>query len=172
MSGGGRVTADVAGVQRRCDKLLGAYGPKGLRELSTEAADVLRRDTNAAFASQSDPETGRGWRPPRFPQTHSLLNRSGTLKSLAKQRPKVGDVRAWVKGLIPDGTKLVAYQRRSRTRRTVGRSIGDYVGIGLLHHYGRRDRRLSARRFMGITPGGRSRISSRARQISNSARTS
>lgn len=165
------VTADVSAVLKRCDKLLAAYGPRGLRDIGGDVERILMKDTRQAFAARTDPNTGRGWRTPKFPQTHALLNRSGTLKSLAMTKQKVGDVRVWVKGMIPDGTKLISYARKGGGfGRSVGRSIGDYVGIALLHHYGRRDRRLPARRFMGITPAGRNRIQQIAKLHSDRAR--
>jgi hypothetical protein len=168
----GGFSVDASAVAKRCDKLLAAYGPAGLRDIGSEVESVLLKDSKQSFSARQDPNTGRSWRRPRFPQAHNLLDRTGTLKSLTTARKKVGDVRVWVKGLVPDGTKLISYNRRSTTRRTVGRSIGDYVGIALLHHYGRRDRRLPARRSVGISPAGRRRIQQIAKSHSDRARNS
>ena len=158
------VTLDTSEVDEKLDNLLDALGQPGMRKLGKYTERSLGKSTFAAFATASDPETGRSWAWRKGNPSWAALDKSGGLK------------RALYTDLEVDKDSFLASVNVRDTRS----GSSSYHAIAGVHFYGRKDQRqkivgrgnskgkggpVPRRRFAGLSKPERIRIREAARKM-------
>ena len=158
------VTADTSRVEEKLDNLLDALGKPGMRELGKYTEHALQKSSSSAFATATDPETGKGWAKRKGSPSWAPLDKSGGLKG------------ALYTDLDLDRDSFLA-SVNVRDSHSGNRS---YHAIAGVHYYGRKDQRqkivgrgnkkgkggpVPRRRFAGISKPERIRIREAARRM-------
>ena len=107
----------------RIEAIERALTKPGLTKVASVGAAAIRRDTNRAFATQTDPNTGVAWAPRKYDYEWPMLRHTGTLKASTRATGKALDHVAYIAARVAEASMIGGWRQGSSSYHMIAGAV-------------------------------------------------